>query len=135
MVLLHIQTFGFTAVPLSDAVTKPVVGYPWPLRLFDIGNRGDYWVWNKSTVRHGGIQDTTWPVDISPQSLVPSKKVGMAVYPNGELHFFIDGQIVPHRKVSGLPVHSALHGMVVLDKFDSPTTMLGSFQLGKHASA
>ena len=83
-----------------------------------------YWEWFSGHVWNGGNQKA---VEYDIQNDVGNNhSLGMAVYPNGELHVFANGKDVG-TPWQNLPLDLPLYGVVGLENFG----IYGSFKLGK----
>ena len=84
-----------------------------------------FWVWFSGHVWNGGHQVAVG-YDIQ-KDVKNNHSLAMAVYPNGELHVFANGQDVG-TPWSNLPTDTPLYGVVGLDN----DGVYGKVKLGKH---
>ena len=91
--------------------------------------RSDYWVWFHNNVWNKG-KPASVQFNIEENygtNLKIGQTLGMAVFPSGELHVYVDGRDVG-TPWKNLPIHTPLYGVVGLENFGENS----SFKLGKH---
>ena len=89
----------------------------------------DYWVWFRSHVWNNGKQiGVLFNIEKSGGSnLKVDQTLGMAVFPNGDLHVYVDGRDVG-MPWKNLPTDKPLYGVVGLENLGEQTR--GNFKLG-----
>ena len=109
--------------------TSPPDTAPLFQSLTDALHRSKFWVWSHDNVWNDGK-----PANVhfnirksDGTSLKVGQTLGMAVFPNGELHVYFDGKDVP-TSWKNLPTDKMLYGVVGLDNAGGDPS--GSFELG-----
>ena len=119
--LVGLQHFGLTTSPPD---TAPL--FQW---LTEAVYRSDYWVWSHDNVWNDGKQvKVQFNIQESDRSNLKlnSQTLGMAVFPNGALHVYVNGKDVG-TPWKNLPTDKPLYGVVGLGS----GTADGTFKLGK----
>ncbi len=115
------QVFGLTVSSPADAFK-----FKYPSSAI---YSPDYWVWFNDQIWNNNIQIQV-PHGI-PGSLHNGDTVGMAVFPNGELHVYLNGKDIA-TTFNNLPVNSFLYGFVGINTgglYYSGTMKLGNFYI------
>ena len=117
----NLQRFGLTTSPPDTASL-----FEWLTSAIYLP---DYWVWFYSHVWNNGNQiRVQFNIEESGGSnLKVGQTLGMAVFPNGDLHVYVDGRDVG-MPWKNLPTDKPLYGVVGLENSGAQTR--GSFKLG-----
>ena len=119
--LLYIQRFGLTTSPPD---TAPL--FKWLTNAIYDPN---YWVWFHNNVWNSGKPASVqFNIEESGGSnLKVGQVLSMSVFPNGELHVYVDGKDMG-APWKNLPTDKPIYGVVGLENSGSSTR--GSFKLG-----